>query len=348
MKILYVAPLGQGDSAKMRMLALERMGHEIIPVDTEQYVERNRVVRKAGFLLAVGPSVHRLNRDIRRLAEEHKPGLFWADKVLQLQPATVDRCRALGMQTVCYMIDNAFGPRGDQGWRLYKKSIPHFDLHCTQRDASVADLKRRRARDVIKIQTAYDRAMHYPPPEGWTDADRNREVSFIGTPYDDRAEFLNSLSEAGLPVVISGCEKAWRRALSAAGFARMYREGELMGDAYREGIWRSKINLSFVTRSNQDEHAHKSFEIAGCGCFLLAERSEGHSSRFVDGQEAVFFSTLEECIREIKRYLPDEAARTRIGKAARERAERDGYHNDHQLRLILDRLKQLKIHAAGK
>jgi spore maturation protein CgeB len=114
-----------------------------------------------------------------------------------------------------------------------------------------------------------------------------------------------------------------------------------MGDAYRNGIWRSKINLSFLTKSNQDEYAHKSFEIAGCGGFLLVERSPGHLSRFVEDKEAVFFSTVEECIEKIRLYLPDEAARARIAHAGRERAERDGYHNDHQLRLILDRLQGL-------
>jgi len=342
MKILYVSPLQLGSSARARMLALQRMGHQIIPLDTDSYAFGNTVLGKVGFLLAAGPNVQRLNRDLLRLAAQHKPDLLWADKVHQLQPPTVLRCRAMGIQTVCYMIDNAFGPRRDSGLRLYKKSIPCFDLHCTQRDISVSDLKRRGAREVIKIQTAYDPDTHYPPPHGWSDADRNREVSFIGSPYDDRAQFLSRLSQAGVPVVISGATRAWQRALDSAGFAKLFREGELSQDAYRNGIWRSKINLSFLTRSNQDEVAHKSFEIAGCGGFLLVERSPGHLSRFTEDKEAVFFSTFEECLHKIRLYLPDEAARERIARAGRERARRDGYHNDHQVALILARLQSLR------
>jgi hypothetical protein len=341
MKIVYVSPLRAGSSAKARMLTLERMGHQIVPLDTDRYISKNRYLFKVGFLLAAGPNVDRLNRDVLDLVEKHRPDVLWADKVLQLRPATVARCRALGIKTVCYMIDNAFGPRGDSGWRLYKKTIPVFDLHCTQRDVSVADLKRRGARDVIKVQTAYDRVAHYPPPEGWSDRDRDREVSFIGSPYDDRAEFLSRLSEAGLPIAISGPPRAWKRLLSPANFAKMFRAGELWDNAYREGIWRSKINLSFITRSNQDEFTHKSFEIAGCGAFLMAERSQGHSCRFAEDKEAVFFSTVEECIEKIRLYLPDETGRSRIGTAGRERAERDGYHNDYQLGLILDRLQRV-------
>ena len=342
MKILYVSQLHQGSTAHARLLALQRMGHEIVALDTNRFNPGIGVLGKISFLLSVGPNVARLNREVLRLAQQYKPDIFWADKVLQLQPATVVRCRDMGIQTVCYMIDNAFGPRRDSGLRLYKKAIPCFDLHCTQRDVSVADLKRHGARDVIKIQTAYDRIAHFPPPQGWSDADRNRAVSFIGSPYDDRAQFLSRLSQSGLPIVISGARRAWQRALTPAQFQTIYREGELEADAYREGIWRSKINLSFLTKSNQDEFTHKSFEIAGCAGFLMVERSPGHLSRFVEDKEAVFFSTAEECMEKINLYLPDEAARTRIGNAGRERAERDGYHNDHQLSLILDRLRSLR------
>ena len=66
------------------------------------------------------------------------------------------------------------------------KDIPFYDLHVVQRDANIADYKERGARDVIKIQTAYEPTIHFPPPAGWSDADRDREVSFIGTPYDQR------------------------------------------------------------------------------------------------------------------------------------------------------------------
>jgi spore maturation protein CgeB len=111
-------------------------------------------------------------------------------------------------------------------------------------------------------------------------------------------------------------------------------------DEYREGIWRSKINLSFITHSNCDEFAHKSFAIAGCGGFLLAERSDGHIQRFREDEEAVFFSDIDECVLKIRKYLPDEAARTRIAAAGCARAKRDGYYNDRQMELIVERVRQ--------
>jgi spore maturation protein CgeB len=126
-------------------------------------------------------------------------------------------------------------------------------------------------------------------------------------------------------------------------FAAAFRDGELYRDDYRNAIWRSRINLSFLTHSNQDEFVHKSFEIAGCGGFLLAERSPGHLQRFKEDEEAVFFSTFDELAEKIRRYLPDEAARHRIATAGNLRAVRDGYHNDKQVGLIIERIQSIRI-----
>lgn len=341
MKILYAAGLSPNDSSLYRLWALERLGHQVIPFNAYDYVPRNSLIRKVTYRIAAGPTVDRLNRDLLRMAAEEKPDLLWTDKLLWMRPKTLDRMRAMDVATVSYMIDNPFGPRQDPGWRLYMKDIPHYDLHVVQRDKNIRDYRQRGARDVIKIQTAYEPTIHFPPPDGWSDKDRDRGVSFIGTPYDQRAATLDKLSQQGLPVALSGNARAWQRSLAPEAFTRIYCEGELYGQQYREAIWRSKINLSFITHSNLDEFVHKSFEIAGCGSFLLAERSEGHLQRFREDEEAVFFSSYDELVEKIRRYLPDEQARRRIAAAGQARALRDGYHNDHQVSLIIDRAQEI-------
>jgi hypothetical protein len=342
MKILFAGEQAVGTTSSYRRGVLERLGHTVIPFDSEAYFLRNRLLHRLAFEFSVGPHAEALNRDLLRLAEAERPDLFWAEKVLLLQPATLQKMTKLGIISVSYMIDNAFGPRKDPGWRLYKKDIPFFDLHVTQRDVSIPDYTSRGARHVMKVQTAYEQTMHFPPPAGWSDKDRTREVSFVGTPYDNRADILAKLADAGLPVTISGRRTAWVKALSKPMMEKIFYSDLLWGDAYREGIWKSKINLSFLTRANQDEYTHKSFEIAGCAGFLLAERSPGHAAKFVEDEEAVFFEGLDELVAKIKRYLPDEAGRARIAAAGRARAVRDGYHNDHQVALILARVKQIK------
>ncbi len=347
MKILFAGEQAGGTSSLFRRWALERLGHTVTMIDPHDYVLKNPLLQKVAFRLAAGPHAERLNRNILRLAEAERPEIFWAEKILLLQPETLKKLQEMGIETVSYMIDNAFGPRKDPGWRLYKHDIPFFDLHVTQRDISIPHYTERGAKNVMKVQTAYEQAIHFPPPTPLPDSERNREVSFIGTPYDDRAETLEKLSAAGLPVIISGNPRQWGRALSPEDFAKIFRIGELYEKQYREAIWHSKINLSFLTRSNQDEYTHKSFEIAACGGFLLAERSEGHSRKFVEDEEAVFFTGFDELKSKIKRYLPDEAARNRIAAAGQARAVRDGYHNDHQVELILERVGQIRAGRVG-
>jgi spore maturation protein CgeB len=345
-KILYVSQLSPNDSAQYRAWALERLGHSVVTINSNDYQPENELLRKVVHRVQSGPWVWRLNNDIIAMAEREKPDILWADKVLGLSPMTLRRLQRMGIRTVSYMIDNAFGPRRDPGWRLYMKDIPHFDLHVVQRDKNIDDYLDRGAKDVIKIQTAYEPTIHFPPPLGWSDKDRDRGVSFIGTSYDDRPQFLTRLwREEGLPVVISG-DSMWKQRLHPVVVEALYTGGELYGTGYREGIWRSKINLSFITHSNQDEFVHKSFEIAACGGFLLAERSDGHRAKFKEDEEAVFFTGFDECAEKIKRYLPDEAARTRIAAAGCARALRDGYSNDAQVEKIVERLRPLVQGAA--
>ncbi len=326
-----------------RQRSLERLGHTIFPIDIMRYeAQGNPILARVRYRLQIGRTVKQMNEDVLRLAQEHRVDVVWFDKPLFIRAATLRGLRAMGVATVDYMIDNPFGPRRDPGFRLYVRMIPEYDLHVQQRDVSVAAYLQHGARRMVKVQTAFEPSVHFPPPADWSDRDRTREVSFIGTPYDDRPRFLTELSQQyNLPVTISG-PVIWKRKLDRAALAALYpREGELYDAEYREGIWRSKINLSFLTHGNQDEYAHKSFEIAASGGFLLAERSAGHSARFKEDEEAVFFSDIEECAHKCRLYLNDEAARTRIAAAGQRRAVACGYDSDTQLAKVLSVVGEL-------
>ena len=340
-KMLYVAEAGLHNTSTHRLWAFQRLGQHVVAADLTHFGQRGgELVRKVRFRLQMGPAVNAFNREVLRLAHVHQPDVVWMDKQLMTQPSTLRKLRKMGVATVNYTIDNPFGPRKDPGWRLYLKTIPEYDLHLVQRDQNITDYKQRGARAVIKIQTAFEPTTQFQPPPEWSDKDRDREVSFIGNPYDQRAEFMTRLwREFRVPLTVSGSDR-WK-CLDREVYDAVFREGELYDKDYREGIWRSKINLSFVTHSNLDEFAHKSFEIAGMGGFLLQERAPGHVERFVEDVECAYFSSVEECVAQIQRYLPDEAARARIAAAARQRALASGYDNDTQMRKGLEALETI-------
>lgn len=341
LRVLYCSHLTPDYYGEYRFRALRRLGlADVQALDVSAFGAPG-LLGKLEFRLQAGLSVRRLNHAVLQMAELHRTSVLLCDKVLGLWPSTLRKLRQRGVVTVDYVIDNPFGPRRDPGWRLYRKALPEYDLHAVPRSSSVLDYRRAGAREVMEIRVSYEPTIHFAPSPEWSDADRTRQVSFIGTPYDQRAAFLDELWRSGVPLSISGSRPHWEMALPAATFAQVFRDGELKGPAYREAIWRSRINLAFVTRSNRDVVAHKSFEIAACGGFLLAERTPEHQACFAEDAEAVFFSDLAECQAKVRRYLEDESARARIAAAGHRRALSSGYDNDTMLRRPLARAAAL-------
>ena len=343
LRVLYVSGLTPEHYGEYRLRALRRLGLEHVAA-LDLYDARYGAPGIAGKLqhrLQIGPGVLRFNGDVLAAARRERVQVALFDKALPLQPRTIRKLSAMGVLGVDFVIDNPFGPRRDPGWRLYVRTVPEFDLIGVQREVSLADYRQAGAREVVRIRTSYEPSVHFLPSEPLRDAQRDRGVSFIGTSYDQRGEFLTRLWRAGVPVDISGSRPHWLAALPADAFAATFRIGELKGDAYREAIWRSRINLAFVTHSNRDEVAHKSFEITACGGFLLAERTPEHQACFREDEEAVFFSDFEECRAKIERYLNDEPARARIAAAGQRRAVTSGYDNDSVLRSLLTRAAEM-------
>lgn len=340
-RILYVGPLVPHENVLHRFWALERLGQTVFPLDERFFnAGKGGLMEKLRFRLQSGPVVRAFNEAVFDQAVANHVDVVWADKQVHLRPGTLRRLRRQGIATVDFTIDNPFGPRNDPGWRTYKSCIGEYDLQVLQRDSSLKDFLDAGAQHVMKCQTTFERAAHFPPPAGWSDKDRDREVSFVGSPYDQRVEFFTRLRrEYKVPLTVSGMTR-WRDKLPGD-VADIYTGSELLASEYRRAIWRSKINLSFITHSNLDEYALKTFEIAGCAGFQIAERSPGHLERFVEDEEIVLFSSVEECAAKIERYLPDEAARERIGWAGYRRAVASGYDNDTQLARVLVELERI-------
>jgi spore maturation protein CgeB len=335
-KILYVADLRFGGTAVYRLEALKRIGQDVFPFDPTPYLSPSRVIAKLRYRYPIGPLVAEANRQLLKAVRDQKPDVVWFDKPLVFTPQTMQQIKAAGAKTVCYNQDNPFGPRNDGCWMQFYRIYRLFDLHCLLRTVDTPRYAEWKL-PFIKIQLSYDPVVHFPPPPSWNDSDRTRSLSFIGTPYDQRPQFLRALAETyKLPLVISG--DRWNKVYPPEMLAKYVVSGGLKEAEYREGIWKSKINLAFVTESNQEDVAHKAFEITACGAFLLALRTPGHRGAFEEDKEAVFFSSVEECAEKARYYLDHEAEREAIARRGRERAVASGYDNDTQLKRILLKL----------
>jgi hypothetical protein len=335
-RILYVSTISRFSTAAYRFEALRRIGQEVQAFGPEPYGFRSRFLNSLRNRYPFGPMISRGNRALRKTVREYRPDVVWFDKPIHFTRETMQAIRQSGAQIVFYVQDGPFGPRNDGYWKQFYRVYRMADLHCLVREADVA---RYRAWNLPWIKTMFssDPVMHFPPPAGWSDANRERDLSYIGHPHEERPAFLLALAEEHkLPVSIDG--NGWQHIFTPEQLQRYVRHGHLLGDKYREHIWKSKINLSFVTHRNEDDIAHKSVEIASCAGFLLALRSEGHQAILEEDREAVFFSSVEECAEKARFYLERPELREAIGRRAHERVVRSGYGNDAQLTRILNRL----------
>lgn len=334
--ILYVSPLPVASTALYRLEAFRRLGQQVHPFDLQPYAPSGRLTRWLHYRYPVGPLIARVNRDLRRRTEELRPDMVFFEKPLPFTRETMDAIHKTGAKIVFYVQDGPFGPRNDGCWRQFLKVFDMADLHCLLRKADVA-----RYRDwelpFVETMFSFDPIMQFPPPSGFSESERIRDVSYIGHPHEQRPQFLLSLArDHRLPVFVNG--NRWNRALNVDELQWLTLGGFLAEEHYRSAIWQSKINLSFVTEDNEDDIAHKAVETAACAGFLLALRTAGHQAIFEEDREAVFFSSLEECADKARFYLSRPSLREAIAARGRERAVRGGYDNDTQLTRILNHL----------
>lgn len=335
-RILYVSTLLSYGTATYRSEALRRIGQEVSPFEVGAYAPRQPQLRALRTRFPFGPLVSRINRDLVRTVESSRPDVVWFDKPTFFTPETMQAIHGAGARIVFYVQDGPFGPRNDGCWSQFYRVYRMADLHCLVRESDVARY-RSWGLPFIKTMFSFDPAMQFAPPESWSDANRDRDISYIGHPYEERPAFLRSLAgQYHLPVFING--NHWEELLARDGDLNIKVGGHLDAPQYLDGIWRSKVNLSFVGRDNEDDIAHKSVEIGACGAFLLALRTQGHEALFEEDREAVFFSSVEECADKARFYLNRPDLREAIGRRARIRAIRSGYDNDTQLTRILNRL----------
>ena len=211
-RILYVASLSPEQTSYYRYEGLQRIGQEVHSFDPRPYKPSTRV----GFWLQlhypVGPLVAKINRDLRKAVADLRPDVVWFDKPMLFTRKTMQAVRQAGAKAVFYVQDAPFGPRNDGCWLQFKKILPMADLHCLVRKADVA---RYSAWGLPWIETmfSFDPRMHFPPEPRFSDTQRDREISYIGHPHEDRPAFLLSLAQDHkLPVFING--NRWERVLA--------------------------------------------------------------------------------------------------------------------------------------
>ena len=130
------------------------------------------------------------------------------------------------------------------------------------------------------------------------------------------------------------------RPFSSLGARRVCGRRRVGGD-YARAINAAKIGLGLLSKRFPETTTTRTFEIPGCGTFLLAERSLHHQELYKEGHEAEFFGSPDEMVEKINHYLANPVRRLKIAAAGHQRCIVSGYSNRHRIRKVLDIVENL-------
>lgn len=340
MRILY---LGVDDGTSFhRAQALRRLGHDVEILDPWSFLPENqltdRVLDKLVFEGGAGALELYIRPLLSRAIEGRAFDIVWVDQGKLLGPSTVRRLKELAPFVINYNADDPF-PSGDPNKRrfsLYRKAVPVYDLIVVARDRNVKEAYAAGARKVLRVYMSADEVAHAPFPLTQEDEERWASVvSFIGTWMPERGPFLARLLELGVPLTIYGPH--WQKAREWPVLRSACRGPGISGSDYVKAIQCSKVCLGLLSKGNRDLHTQRSAEIPYIGTIFCAERTFEHEAMYEDGEEAVFWSTAEECAEKIfwlQKKPPGE--RSRIAKAGRERCIKNGLLNEVVMKTVLD------------
>ena len=96
----------------------------------------------------------------------------------------------------------------------------------------------------------------------------------------------------------------------------------------------SKINLCPVLKANRSGIPLRALDIMGCGGFLLSSYQLELAEYFIDGQECVMYTSLEDAIEKAAFYLQNDDIRQQIARNGIARIEADFKYEDRIVRLL--------------
>ena len=344
MRILYLGEIGPGQTALMRMRALQRLGHTVMGVHTlEPWGRAAWVTRQFQRRIRRGTVVNEINAMILKAGREFKPSLLWADKQEYLRAETIRDLRKLGAITVHFTPDPYFALDWKRT-RLMDEAMQEFDtlVYCKAYERAQYESL---GKPVVYMPLGYCDEVHRPLPSD--DARWACSVGFLGGWEPRREQLLHAVAAAEIDLKIWGGyweflrDGKWtmRRQIilrQLAGkekfrfhrdesLARAYQGGEVYADDYARALTGSEIGLGFLRKVCPDQHTTRTFEIPACGSMLLADRTEEHQQFFEEAKEAEFFDSKEELVDKVKFYNMNVSARKQIADNGYQRCRESGY-----------------------
>jgi hypothetical protein len=329
MKILMIAAntIYSGDVALLTARALRELGCEVEFMELAADLplpERIRFVDPLEF------DHHAFNRRFYRFACECRPDVvFLYGSNWGVFPATIKQIKKqLGSRFIIWEGNFYL-------WKWFQaESIMLYD-HFFCADSYLVPLLRTSPghRSVHLLVGAADPLEHAPMELSAEERDRyGADVSFIGTPHDNRVRLFENLRGFKMKLWGPGWENT-----SLKQFAR----NEPVYGLKKTRIYNaSKIMVNLQgPRFQINGVSPRIFEVSCCGAFAITEPKPDLSLYFEDGKEMTTFDSAEDLRAKVEHFLGNEDERRSVTARARARVLAEHTYR-HRAQTILDHLSR--------
>jgi spore maturation protein CgeB len=325
-------------TSRHRALSLSRLGHKVRILDPHSFLPSGRLTGYWKYHTGAYGFERFIRARVLRAIRSAKFDLVWVDWGDLICAGLVRDLKRQGQFVINYNVDDPYGPRDGNMWRLYLRSVPFYDLVVVVRDCNVAEAYKLGAVDVLRVHRSSDEVAHAPRNLSPSDLTKwGSDVAFIGTWMPERGPFLARLVELGVPLTIWG--NRWPKAKEWPILRPYWRGlGLHKDDDYAMAVQCAKVCIGLLSKGNRDLCTQRSFEIPQLGGVLCAERTCEHLALYAEDVEAVFWNDPDECAEKCKRLLSDETWRNQVAQKGQLRTIQNGTRNETVMNQIISRI----------
>jgi len=313
-RILLIGPYGSLHREVAISRGFQENGAVVMDCSYGDLLFRKNIFSRIQFRLGFGPVFNHLTNRVCDNIEAFNPDIIFFRRPLEFAPWMLIKIKKKSSALmVSFNNDDPFSSvYKDFRWRKLRKGIPVFDLHFAFRRKNIDELYSYGAKRVSLFEPYFSPWLHKPITP---DISPNNEVLFaMHAEFDNRMPAVLALIEAGIKVRIHSWN--WKHLFGKTTLSIM---PPIWGEDYVSAVNQSMATLCFFSKQNNDELTSRVFEIPACGGILVAERNERITELFKDGEEAVFFSSIDELVERIKLLCSNSEMALRIRQNGRNR-----------------------------
>lgn len=286
--------------------------------------------------LAFGQRINKINKYLLKYVNEMKPELVFLYSARLIYAETVKKMKNKGIAVFVYNNDDPFASYYPKYfWRHYRKSLKYADVGFVYRLKNIKDYQQCGCEKVELLRAYYIKERNYPMDTSKIEVP---SVVFIGHNEDDeRQEYIQALLEEKITVGVP--KKAWS-AFANDNEYLIKLDNSL--ENYNEILNASKIAIVFLSKINHDTYTRRCFEIPATKTMMLSVYTDDIASMFEPDKEAVYFSSKEDFVKQVKFYLEHDEKCEKIGQAGYKRLMQDGHEVKDRVEQIIKCFEKIK------